>query len=195
MHIEPEKGVKMRPDPKLGDLADKASAAAKTAEYLSTQGLKIEGNAEDRDIASQLAMAYAEDPAKTSKAATPKRVANLTPATLLMTDRILKDFGHAVVKSATQVRHLVTNKLIEETENPDPRIRIRALELLGKVSDVGLFAEKTEVTITHQTTDDLKDKLRDKLMRLANPEPEVEDAIVIQGEVIDVDKELGLDDD
>ena len=122
-------------------------------------------------------------------------MANLTPATLLMTDRILKDFGHSVVKSATQVRHLVTNKLIEETENPDPRIRIRALELLGKVSDVGLFAEKSEVTITHQTTDDLKEKLREKLTRLVNPEPEIEDAIVVEGKVIDVDKELGLDDE
>jgi hypothetical protein len=86
----------------------------------------------------------------------------------------------------------VTNKLIEETENPDPRIRIRALELLGKVSDVGLFAEKSEVTITHQTSDDLKEKLREKLARLVNPDV-VEDAIMIDGEIIDVDKELGLD--
>ena len=138
------------------------------------------------------AVAYAENPHKTSKIATPKRVAQLTPATLLLTDRILKDFGHSVVKSATQVRHLVTNKLIEETENPDPRIRIRALELLGKVSDGGLFAEKSEVTITHQTSDDLKDKLREKLSRLVNPE-EIDDAIMVDGDIIDVDKELGLD--
>ena len=81
--------------------------------------------------------------------------------------------------------------LIEETENPDPRIRIRALELLGKISDVGLFAEKSEVTVTHQTTDDLKDTLREKLSRLVNPE--VEDAVVLDAGAIDVDKELGLD--
>jgi len=195
IHIEPEKGVKMRPPPKIRDLAVKASAAAETAKLLHEKGLEIKPNAEDKDIAATLAVSYAEDPEKTSKAATPNRVANLTPATLLMTDRILKDFGHSVVKSATQVRYLVTNKLIEETENPDPRIRIRALELLGKVSDVGLFAEKSEVTITHQTTDDLKEKLREKLTRLVNPEPEIEDAIVVEGKVIDVDKELGLDDE
>ena len=59
-------------------------------------------------------------------------------------------------------------------------------------ADVGLFAEKSEVTITHQTSDDLKDKLREKLSRLVNPE-EIEDAITINGDVIDVDKELGLD--
>ena len=195
IHIEPEKGVKMRPAPKIKDLAVKANAAAETARFLHEKGLEIEANAEDKDVAAALAVSYAENPEKTSKAATPKRVANLTPATLLMTDRILKDFGHSVVKSATQVRHLVTNKLIEETENPDPRIRIRALELLGKISDVGLFAEKSEVTITHQTTDDLKDRLREKLTRLVNPEPEIEEAIIVEDKIIDVDKELGLDDE
>ena len=195
IHIEPEKGVAQRTPPKLKDLAVKASAAARTVELLHENGLEIKPNQEDKDVAAALAVSYAEDPDKTSKAATSKRVAHLTPATLLMTDRILKDFGHSVVKSATQVRHLVTNKLIEETENPDPRVRIRALELLGKISDVGLFAEKTEVTITHQTTDDLKDRLRDKLTRLMKPEPTVEDAIVVEGSTINVDKELGLDDD
>lgn len=192
IHIEPERGVPTRKAPDMKDLATKTAAAAKTVEYLHAHGLEVEANTEDKDTAAALAVAYAEDPHKTSKAATPKRVAQLTPATLLLTDRILKDFGHSVVKSATQVRHLVTNKLIEETENPDPRIRIRALELLGKISDVGLFAEKSEVTITHQTSDDLKDKLREKLSRLVNPD--VEDAVTLDGEMIDVDKELGLDD-
>ena len=193
IHVEPERGVRMRPAMKIEDLAIKAAAAAKTAEYLHANGLEVQASSEDKDTATALSVAYAENPDKASKAATTKRVAKLTPATLLMTDRILKDFGHSVVKSAVQVRHLVTNKLIEETENPDPRIRIRALELLGKISDVGLFAEKSEVTVTHQTTDDLKDKLREKLTRLVNPE--VEEAIVIEGEAIDVDKELGLDGD
>ena len=70
---------------------------------------------------------------------------------------------------------------------------MRALELLGKISDVGLFSEKSEVTITHQSTDDLREKLRDKLMKLANPEDDIQDAVVIDGEAMDVDAELGLD--
>lgn len=191
IHIEPESAVPMRPATEMKDLGVKAAAAAQTVEYLHANGLEVKAGSEDKDVAAALAVAYAENPGKTSKAATPKRIANLTPATLLMTDRILKDFGHSVVKSAVQVRHLVTNKLIEETENPDPRIRIRALELLGKISDVGLFAEKSEVTVTHQTTDDLKDKLREKLTRLVNPE--VEDAVILDDGAIDVDRELGLD--
>jgi hypothetical protein len=69
-------------------------------------------------------------------------------------------------------------------------VRIRALELLGKISDVGLFAEKSEVTITHQTTDELKDKLRAKLTKLVGME-EINPAIVLDGETIDLDEELG----
>jgi hypothetical protein len=93
------------------------------------------------------------------------------------------------------IRHTVTNKLILETENPDAKIRIRALELLGKISDVGLFSEKSEVTITHQSTDDLKAKLRKKLEKLAKPEDKIEDAVVIEGESFNVDDELGIKDD
>ena len=48
------------------------------------------------------------------------------------------------------------------------------------------------MTITHQTSDDLKEKLREKLSRLVNPE-EVEDAVMLDGDYIDVDAELGLD--
>tara|TARA_R100000329_G_C7592605_1_gene210109 strand:+ start:163 stop:717 length:555 start_codon:yes stop_codon:yes gene_type:complete len=165
---------------------------ARTAEDLALHGLELSPNREDEEVAATLAMAYAEDPEKTSKTVTHKRAAKLTPPSLVLTSTILQNFGHNVAESATQIRHMVTNKLIEETENPDPRVRIRALELLGKISDVGLFAEKTEVTITHQTTDDLKENLRAKLAKLVNPVEEAEDAVVIDGEAIDVDAEFGL---
>ena len=99
-----------------------------------------------------------------------------------------------VAENAAQIRHMVTNKLILETDNPDPRVRIRALELLGKISDVGLFAEKSEVTVTHQSTEDLRLKLRSKLAKLINPEEDSEEnVVIIDSEVIDVAEELGLE--
>ena len=51
------------------------------------------------------------------------------------------------------------------------------------------------MTVTHQSTDDLREKLRSKLAKLVNPEEEVEEAVVINGESIDVDEELGLKDE
>jgi hypothetical protein len=81
-----------------------------------------------------------------------------------------------------------------ETENPDAKIRLRALELLGKVSDVGLFAEKSEVTITHQSSDDLRQKLRGKLEKLVNPE-EIEDAVVVESKPLSITEAFGEEDD
>lgn len=191
--IEPEIGVPFTPDVPYLDLRARAEAACATVAELKEHGLEVESTKEDQDIAAALATSYATDPEKTSKKVTNKRAAALTPASLVLTGGILTEFGQAVAENAVQIRHLVTNKLILETDNPDPRVRVRALELLGKISDVGLFSEKSEVTITHQSTDDLREKLRAKLMKLANPEDDIQDAVVIDGEALDVDAELGLD--
>jgi len=193
--IEPELGVQIDKTTPSIDLKDRMESAANTAKELEKHGLEVEPTKEDKDVAAKLAVAYADNPAKTSKKVTPKKIAALTPASLILTDSILQEFGRSVVESSVQIRHLVTNKLLLETDNPDPRVRIRALELLGKISDVGLFAEKSEVTITHQSTDDIKEKLRSKLAKLVNPQDEVEDAIEIDGEPVDVSKELGIDDE
>jgi len=196
IQLTPESGVPLsKRAPKL-DLKDRAAACAKTVELLSQHGMEADPSDEDKDQAAALAVAYAQNPEKTSTATTTARTAQLTPAVLRETHKILDEFGRQVVDSAVAVRHLVTNKLILETENPDPRVRIKALELLGKFSDVGLFVEKSEVTITHQTTDDLKEKLRKKLQRLTqHTAPTIEDAVVIDGDAIDVDAELGVGDE
>jgi len=190
--LDPEIGVPLRPNVPYMDLRERAAAACATAVMLSAHGLDIEPNKEDKDIAASLAVAYAEDPVITSKKVTSAKASTLTPASLVVTNNILQEFGHAVAESSAQIRYLVTNKLLLESENPDAKVRIRALELLGKISDVGLFAEKSEVTVTHQSTDDLRAKLRQKLEKLVNPPPSFEDAVVIDGDIIDVDAELGL---
>lgn len=169
-------------------------AAAMTTAMLAQHGLKVEPpDDEDRGTAAMIASAYATDPDKTAKKMTMANTASMTPAALLLTQQILNDYAHQIVQSSVQIRHLVTNKLLQETENPDPKIRLRALELLGKQADVGLFSEKQEITVTHQTTDDLKSKLREKLMRLRDvtPDEEEDKPLTLDGEVLDLDEVLG----
>jgi len=190
--LQPEVGIPISADMPYLDLKVRAEAACNTALLLAEHGLDITPNKEDKDVAAGIAIDYAENPEKTSKTLSVTRSSKLTPASLVLTNSILQEFGQSVAESATQIRHLVTNKLLLESENPDPRVRIRALELLGKISDVSLFAEKSEVTITHQSTDDLRAKLRQKLEKLVNPPEELGAPIVFEGKVIDVDAELGL---
>jgi hypothetical protein len=195
MNAIPELGVPLEDEVKHIPLPERADALGKTVDELGKHGADLEPDEVDKEVAATLATAYAQDPDKTSKKVTNKRAAALTPASVRLTSNIIDEFNHSVVESAKQLRNLVTNKLIIESENPDPRVRMRALELLGKISDVGLFTEKSEVTITHQTTDDIKEKLRGKLAKLVNPQPEVEDATVIEAQLLDTDEEFGFDDD
>ena len=194
--IEPEIGVPLADDIPNVDLKERAEAACNTALKLAEHGLDLEPTVEDEDAAAKLALAYADNPEKTSKKVTAKKAATLTPASIVLTNNILQEFGHSVAESATQIRYLVTNKLLLESENADPRIRIRALELLGKISDVGLFAEKSEVTVTHQSTEDLRNKLRGKLEKLVQPveieEVDYED-VVLDGEALNLEEEWGVD--
>jgi len=174
MRIDIDGGVPVPAKDDLGgqqDLLRSARAAANAARLLAEHGLPMETTPEDQQVASALLTQYATDPIATSAAATPQRLGKLTPAALVLTADVLEQFGHQIVQDAVQVRHLVMNKLVQETENPDPRIRIRALELLGKITDVGLFTERSEVTVTHQTTEDLRERLRQKLMQLKDVTP------------------------
>lgn len=188
LHLDIDSGV---PVPAKDDLAGQqdlirnAKAAANAARLLAEHGLDLDPSPEDKKLAASLATSYANDPIKTSAAATPARIGAMPPAAVLLTAEILGQFGHEIVKDAVQVRHLVMNKLVQETENPDPRIRIRALELLGKITDVGLFTDRSEVTVTHQTTDDLREKLRDKLTKMKNVTPPAPRDDIIDAEVSD----------
>ena len=46
------------------------------------------------------------------------------------------------VKQANELRSMSVAKIVKETEHPDARIRLKALELLGKVTEVALFTDR-----------------------------------------------------
>lgn len=195
IQITPELGVPIAPDVAYIDLRARAEAACASIDLLEENGLEVkEPTQEDKSIAAALTASYAADPEQTSKQVTTPRLSSMTPESLRATRAILDEFGRAVVNHSLEIRHTVTNKLILETDNPDPRVRIRALELLGKISDVGLFTDRTEVVVTHQSTDELRNKLREKLLKLKNPIEEYTDVVEIGGETVDLNEELGFSD-
>ena len=78
---------------------------------------------------------------------------------------ILSEYDKHIIADTAQLRTYITNRLLEESKCGDTKHELRALELLGKISDVGLFSEKTEITVTH-TTDSLQHAIKDKIGRL-----------------------------
>ena len=190
MKINPDAGIPVpEGDQETRDFLEVVRAAAATVELLKENGLDtaFDDPEEVQSTADYLAQSYAADPEATSKAATPANIAKVPPQSLIFTRNILDEFGQQVVTRSVEIRHLVTNKLILESENPDARIRMRALELLGKITDVGLFTERSEVTITHQSTDDLKNALKEKISRLKSvgSSSTAEEDDVVDGEFVD----------
>jgi len=173
--------------------AQTLQAAASTAELLASVGLEDEPEEDDLIKARSILREAAHNP----HAASIGRLTKQTPVTVLMVRELLKEYGQRAVEEAEEVRHLVLNKLMLETENPDPRVRLRALELIGKVTDVGMFTERKEVTVTHQSSDDVRERLRAKLARLLPQAPETlpEAEVIPAPEATPVDLAEELEDD
>lgn len=170
------------------DVVERAKAACKTATVLVEHGLPIQTDpktvADSKKVAAVTLNALAQTlPDAKIQPSIPEK-----PEELLELREILDVWGQRVVSNALELRRLVTNRLIKESIHPDAKIRIRALELLGKISDVGLFTERSEVTINHRSTSDLESKLREKLQRLL----EKDTTVNLGGDLIDVKEVLGV---
>lgn len=166
MILNTDRAVPITGEAQSIDLRERISAAAATLDLLTQVGYEFDISDDDIAAANDLAKSFAKDPNQTSKATTHRRASGLAPATVALVKTILDEFSHEIVESSKAIRNLVINKLVIESENPDARIRIRAIEMLGKMSDVALFTERSEILVTHQSSDDLKSKLKQKLQKL-----------------------------
>jgi hypothetical protein len=102
-----------------------------------------------------------------------------SPGTVVHIKALLDEYDKVVIQSAAQLRTYVTNKLIVDSANPDPRVRLKCYELLGKISDVGLFTDKTEITMRHRPTEELEQLLRERLMKTIDPDEFKREAAVL----------------
>ena len=104
----------------------------------------------------------------TDKPNVPKHV--LSAAEAKAASVLVKQFDFQAFTDIQQARTFITNKLVKMTDCGDPKIEIKALELLGKHSDIGLFTERSEITVHHTTSKGLEDSIKERIKRLMNAE-------------------------
>jgi hypothetical protein len=164
--VIPEEDIRL-PDPSktaYPELKAFANAACQTINLLEKHGTPVlEPTGNDNLLASDLLNEYAKN---SKKKMSVKDLVEIRPEAVIRTAEIIRKFDHVVVKEARQLRSLVVNKLILETENPSASIRIRALELIGKMTEVGVFTERKEITVTNRNAEEVKDKLKEKLNQM-----------------------------
>jgi hypothetical protein len=149
--ITPEVGIPLPVDTdpeELDDFRAKARVLFDTLDALADKGLKVDVTDGDRDEAQRTFLSEKLDPKK------------VTPGTIVHLNSILNEWDQEVLDVGRRLRNYVTNKLIIESVDPDPRIRLKALESLGKLSNVGLFSDRIDVTVTHRTISDIESDLK-----------------------------------
>jgi hypothetical protein len=143
----------------------KVKVAAATAKVLVEGGADIPVSSQEKQEAAEIFKEFT-NPDSEAKANATITKALQVPATVQHLFMMLSDYDHQVVQEAVQLRRFVTNKLIEDAGLSDPRHRLKALELLGKISDVGLFSEKTEITVKNLSQEDLQTQIKNKLFKI-----------------------------
>jgi len=74
-------------------------------------------------------------------------------------EKLLKRFDYNLPNATNKMRQYLIFKMFELAENEDPRLAIKALEMLGKVSEIGLFSTKIEVSTADKPTKELEGEL------------------------------------
>lgn len=112
-----------------------------------------------------------------------------TPEAVRHLTGMLSAYDWEFVHQAKNIRGYAVAKILEETNNPDPKIRMRALDMLGKVTEVALFTERITVKKEVESDEELDARIRARLdkYRLLLPPADVTDVAPKTGETQELD--------
>ena len=161
------------------DFAEELAVAANTIEVLEQLGTSPEVKPEDVGKTKELF----ESAVKNKDG---KNLSN--PLTAFAAKEFLRVYSVRLAAEMNDVRSAITNKLMELANCGDPRFELKALELLGKHSDIALFTERSEVTVTYKSSNDLEEAIKERVKRLLNSNTvDAEPAILVNS----LDDQLG----
>jgi hypothetical protein len=165
-------------DDTLSSFADEVTVAANTADLLEQLGAPLEV---DEETLKREAALF--DEAIRSKNPVPLR----TPAVALAARSFLHEYGQSLAMDVAQVRTALTNKLLEIANCGETKFELKALELLGKHSDINLFTQRSEININYNSPEALESAIKERVKRLLNA-----DIIDVTPLGMNLDEELGI---
>lgn len=165
---------------KATNFQDEVAIAAATAELQVELGAPIEVRPEDYEREQRLLDAVIKN-----RDSRPLDRINTAYAAAAF----LKTYGSQFALDAAVARNAITNKLMEIANCGETKFELKALELLGKHSDIGLFTERSEITINYKSPEALEEAIKERVKRLLNA-----DLIDITPLGRNLDDELGVAD-
>jgi hypothetical protein len=145
---------------------------ARTAKMLSDiTGQPIAPTEEHRGQAVQLAEQVISNK-------TDMNLAQYPSETLAYLAGMVAQYDFMVVRELADLKKYVVNKLLQETDNPDPKYRLAAVKALGEVDGIDAFKKRSEVTIKHQSLEEVESELLATLQRLEKRTIDVQAKVV-----------------
>lgn len=148
-------------DDSTGSFLEEMAVAGNTAEAQQALGAAL-GMKPDLDFAKS------HDKKFTEALRTRDAAALRDPAMALTTAAFIRTYGSQLAMDAVGIRTAITNKLVEIADCGDTKYELKALELLGRHSDIGLFTERSEVTVNYKHPGDLENAIKERVQRLLN---------------------------
>ena len=168
----------MDQDESCDSFIDQVSVLANTAELQVELGAPLEVTEENAEREKQLLEAALRS----------KKIESFqTPTTAFAAAGFLRTYGSQLALDVAAARSAITNKLMEIANCGDPKFELKALELLGKHSDIGVFTQRSEVTINYKNPEDLENAIKERVKRLLNA-----DVIDVTPITANLDEELGI---
>jgi hypothetical protein len=144
---------------KPATLIEEIAVAGNTAELQVEMGAPLDVSEGDAEKEKELLRAVAQA----------KKPSNLTNQnTAFAAAAFLRTYGTQLAMDAAQARAAITHKLMEIADCGDPRYELKALELLGKHSDIGIFTERSEITINYKSPEELEKAIKERVKTLLN---------------------------
>ena len=147
------------------DAAQTIDAQVKTAEWLKAIELddeEIESKADAQAARKSFASIVTGQASPNTQVALTQIK---TPAAVQHLVGMLTAYDWQFVEQARELRGYAVAQILEETKHPDAKVRLKALDMLGKVTEVALFTERVEVKKTDMSDDELETRIKDKLNR------------------------------
>jgi len=147
------------------DAATTIDAKVKTAEWIKDLELDDE-EIETKADAEAARKSFASLVSGQSVVNTQQALANVkAPAAVQHLVGMLTAYDWAFVEQAKELRGYAVAQILEEVKHPDARIRLKALDMLGKVTEVALFTERVEIKKTQMSDVELEMRIKEKLNR------------------------------
>ena len=156
---------------------------------MSGEGKQAKITHKQREFARAVAMGQSKAQAYrvSHKAKPSKRTINSEPYKLASDPRIAREIEHYRLaleaekhRNPVQLKALLVQQLVQHSLDEDfpPAQRMKALQLIGQLFEVGAFLERKETTVVHKSTD-----IRTRLLERLNPTTVIDDGLTLMDEI------------